>query len=210
MTRLDRVRAAAASAEREVVAAASRVAVLADAVEAAQRRIEACRGARELNVAAKAVLEQVSSQEATEAQEAVATLVSRGLREVFGEEYSFVVEDRIVRGNSHLDFVIKDSGGNCLDPVDSHGGGLAAVTAFLLRVVVVLLEGGRTLVVDEAFAHLSREYVPRLAAFLRTLVDTVGLQLILVSHVPELAETADRAYRFVPHDGQVKVVELTA
>lgn len=177
-------------------------------VEAAQADAEDARQRRILTEAARQVLEKVRVEEADRAQGVVANLVTTGLRLVFGEQYTFKIETKILRGLPHLDMWIQTEEED-LDIVDSHGGGLAEVVSFLLRVVMVVLDSSatehKTLILDEPFSHLSDGYVPRMASFLRTLVDQTGVQLIVVSHEKELAQEADFAYEFVRGSGGVEV-----
>lgn len=80
--------------------------------------------------------------------------------------------------------------------LDARGGGVAAVTAFLLRVAVIMLkdspEGSRRrlLLLDETFGQLSRDAEPALTAFLADLIDKAGLQVIMVTHSNSFAHLA--------------------
>lgn len=73
---------------------------------------------------------------------------------------------------------------------------MAAVTAFLLRVAVIMLkdspEGSRRrlLLLDETFGQLSRDAEPALTAFLADLIDKAGLQVIMVTHSNSFAHLA--------------------
>jgi len=75
------------------------------------------------------------------------------------------------------------------------------VVGLLLRVVVVLLlrqvrpeESPPILCLDETLAHLSADRLDAAGAFLRTVVDRTGLQVLMVSHQEELADAADAVY----------------
>ena len=182
--------------DREVVQAEGRLDSLRSTLKIAQDKADRAAESRVTTDAAKVVLEKVSSDRFDSVQASVSNLVTSGLQAVFGPRYVFVVEPKIERGRPSIDMWVNHDGEN-LDIVDGHGGGLAAVVSFLLRVVVVSLEGGKVLIADEPFSHLSAEYVPRMATFLRDLVDQTGIQMILVSHESALAEAADVAYRFV-------------
>ena len=85
---------------------------------------------------------------------------------------------------------------------------MVAVVGFLLRVTLVLLtqpEDRRLLVLDETFAHVSEEYLPAVSGFLRDLVEETGLQIIMVTHQPELASAADKVYRVSQKDARTVV-----
>jgi DNA repair exonuclease SbcCD ATPase subunit len=91
--------------------------------------------------------------------------------------------------------------------LDARGGGVAAVTSFLLRVAVLMLkdspEGSRRrlLMLDETFGQLSRDHLRDMGIFIRDLVDKAGLQIILVTHSDEIAELADTVYQVSLVDG---------
>ena len=126
-------------------------------------------------------------------------LVTEALRAIFDdvEGLTFVVSTRVLRGNLAVEFALESQGpaGPVLRPVlGSHGGGVTEVVAFVLRVSVAYLRGARFLVLDEPFARVSAGYRPRLAAFVREVVDRLGLKLLIVTHDDELPLVADDHY----------------
>jgi len=160
---------------------------------------------------AAAVLTSIGEQRQAAAQATIETLVTKGLQSIFGDDLSFHLVP-VVRGNRpEVDFVVRSTlDGAAVDtPVmDARGGGLAATVGFLLRLVVLLLSPHRqdtVLFLDETFAHVSAEYEPRLAEFLRELVDKTGVQVIMVTHSDAYAELADTRYRFQLVDGITRV-----
>lgn len=148
------------------------------------------------------------------AQRTIEGLVTQGLQTIFGEDLSFHLVASEQRKTATVDFVVRTqlADGTVLDtPVmESRGGGLAATVGFLVRLVVLLLSRQRqetVLFLDETFAHVSAEYLDRLSEFLREVVDKTGVQLVLVTHQPALAENADKVYRFSLDDAGVTRVE---
>jgi DNA repair ATPase RecN len=161
----------------------------------------------ELTEQARMLLETYSEEEQEALRRRVDALVGRGLSLIFGEGYGFRTEVGQSRGQAAMSFKIITPEGE-RDPMQSHGGGVVNVVSFVLRVVVAALTPslGRTMILDEPFAQLSTEYLDGVALFLRELVDVTGLQLVIVSHEPEIAAVADKAYRLSKVDG-VTVVE---
>ena len=153
---------------------------------------------------AAALLRSISSDRASDLAARVSDLVTRGLRTVFEDDaVEFRVTTRTLRGQSAVEFALVTDGVE--RPVlDHHGGGVAEVVAFVLRVVVVLLTPGtrRVLILDEPFARVSVDYRPRLASFVRDLVESTGLQLIVVTHDDALPEVADVHYRVSRRGGE--------
>lgn len=162
-----------------------------------------------------AVLASIGEERQVRLQQQVESLVTRGLRTIFGEELSF----HLVQGSSgrvpSVDFMVRTtlSDGREVDTdlMSARGGGLVSVVSFLLRLVVLLLSRkgqGGLLVLDETFAMLSREYVPLMAAFVRELVDKTGVKVLMVTHQEGFVEQADRAWAFELRDGWTHVRAL--
>jgi DNA repair exonuclease SbcCD ATPase subunit len=162
------------------------------------------------------VLSSIGEQRQVAAQDIIEGLVTRGLQTVFGSDLSFHIVQSLRGKQVVVDFVVRTTliDGRTVDTdvLAARGGGLAAVVGFLLRLVVLLLSPTRqdtVLVLDEPFAHLSKEYVPAMAAFLRELCDKTAVQILLVTHQPEFADVADVRHEFSLTDqGWTHVREL--
>ena len=144
-------------------------------------------------------------------QAGVGKVVSRGLTGVFGEDLELLVEMGQSGDLPVAKFSIRDSRGLETDVIDSRGGGLVSVTAFLLRVLLLLSARpalARLLVLDETFANLSAEYVGNLVALIRRIATEGGFQCLIVTHRPELVDGADVAYRFELKDGVTQVTQV--
>lgn len=153
---------------------------------------------------AAAVLTSIGEKRQESVQYQIETLVTKGLQSIFSDDLSFHVVSSITSKGKVpvVDFIVRTtlSDGKTIDtPVmDARGGGLAVVVGFLLRLVVLLLSKDKyaqVLFLDETFAMVSKEYLPKVASFLRELVDKTDLQLIVVTHSEELTENADLVYR---------------
>lgn len=145
---------------------------------------------------AATLLNQFSDEKQDEVVAIIEAITSEGLSEVFGESIELTITKEIKARRTEM--VVKVRTGDLETSImDARGGGLAAVAGFLLRACVILLTPGarRALFLDEVFAHLSEDYVPRMAEFLRELCERTGLQILLVTHQPEFAEAAPKVYR---------------
>lgn len=151
------------------------------------------------------VLASIGSERDAAARTQIEALVTSGLQAIFEENLSFHLIESTARQTPQIDFVVKthlpDGSSFDTDVLSARGGGLAAVVGLLLRVVLILLtrasgkKAPDLLVLDETLSHLSREYLEPAGQFLRTLVDSTGLQLLMVTHQHELVEFADVVYR---------------
>jgi len=146
------------------------------------------------------------------AQATIEGLVTQGLQTIFGEELSFLLVSSESAKRAQIDFVVRTTlaDGSFIDTsvMEARGGGLAATVGFLIRLVVLLLSRKRQdtiLFLDETFAMVSADYLDRLSEFLREVVDKTGVQIVMVTHQPALAENADKVYRFSIENGVTKV-----
>ena len=157
---------------------------------------------------AAAVLASIGEERQDTAQKQIEALVTQGLRTIFGEQLSFHLVQGVRAKTPVVDFIVRSTrdDGTVVDPdvMEARGGGLAATVGFLLRLVILLLSRHKqdtVLFLDETFAHVSAEYEPRLAEFLRELVDKTGVQIILVTHSDAFLDAADLTYRFEQKNG---------
>lgn len=172
----------------------------------------------ELHERAAHLLTGIGEQRQAAIQTQIETLVTQGLRTIFGDDMSFHLVGAVRAKTPVVDFVVRSTAdGHTVDTdvMDARGGGLAAVVGILLRVVRLLLASSAgppsaapgspsrstILGMDETAAHLSPEYEPRLAEFLRQIVDKTGIQIVLVTHSDAYTDHADVRYRFEVRDG---------
>lgn len=160
-----------------------------DKAAEAQQLADACEEASKL-------LAQYADERQEQVLQIIQQIASTGLSQVFDEPMELKISQVVRARRVEMDVTVK-TGDLETSVLDARGGGLAAVAGFLLRVSVVLLtpDARRFMLLDEVFAHLSEEYVPRMAQFLRELCELSDLQLLLVTHQPEFAEAAHKVYR---------------
>lgn len=118
----------------------------------------------------------------------LAAMVGRCLQAVFDDPYEFqiVFETKRSRTEARLVFV-RD--GVEIDPMTAAGGGVVDVAAFALRLGCLLLARPpvrKLLVLDEPFRFVSADHHHQLRALLTGLAAELGVQIIMVTHVPAL------------------------
>lgn len=179
----------------------------------AQAQVAELRQAVELHEQAASLLNTIGEERQDSAREQVEGLVTRALQVVFDENLSFHMVPSVRANRAEVDFVIRSAYGDSVvetSVLDARGGGMAAVAGFVLRLVVLLLTPGarRFLALDESFAHTSASYEPRVAEFLREVVDKAGVQVLLVTHSQAYGDLADAKYRLsLGPDGVTRVEE---
>ena len=154
-----------------------------NALREARARLEAAEEARLLiQDVAQSIQEQAHLQ--------IAAVVTRGLRAVFDEPYTFKILFEKKRGRTEASLVFERDGLE-LDPLTASGGGVIDVAAFTLRVACLALSRPAVrpvLILDEPFKNVSKAngYLDRIPAFLEGLAEDMGLQIIMVTHIDEL------------------------
>jgi DNA repair exonuclease SbcCD ATPase subunit len=153
----------------------------AEVLDAATQRHEDSRTAQVL-------LQQVAQAVQQTAHERIASVVSKCLAAVFGDEaYRFRIHFERKRGKTEARIVL-ERGGREVDPMDAAGGGVVDVAAFALRVSCLVLSQPprrRLIVADEPFRFVSAEYRPRVAEMVETLAGELEIQFLIVTHSPE-------------------------
>lgn len=145
-----------------------------------------------------------------ELEQKVEALVDYGVQVVFGPTYRFKVTSELRGKAVRTEFWLVENGLQ-LPLLDATGGGVGDVVSFLLRVVILCLARpvqARILVLDEPFKFVSASHFQTLTALLKELSDSLGLQLIMVTHKPELLDAATTIVRVHKTDaGAVAQVE---
>lgn len=125
----------------------------------------------------------------------ISDLVTLALDSVFDDPYTFEVEFVQRRGVTEADlWFVRD--GNKLNPLLSSGGGPIDLASFALRLAVwSLAKSAPVFVLDEPFRNLSADKHADAGILLQTLSRKLGIQIIMVSHNPEIIAGADRVFR---------------
>lgn len=184
VARLDAVR------QRLVEARARRTALTEQRDTAAEAAAAAEAEVRAADVAT-AQLHAVQDITSARVQQTIADLCSEGLRIVF-DDPTVRLDVRTVerRGVLEVDLVLV-RGAVETDPLEGNGGGLVADAAAMLRMVLVRLLSQRglapLLVLDEPFAALSQGNRAAMAETLEQVADSLGIQVLTVTHADEFA-----------------------
>lgn len=140
---------------------------------------------------ARGIVQEAAQQTQTEALEALVTLVNQCLSAVFGAAaYKLKPTVSPVRGKTEIVLEFEDPKGNAVSPLEATGGGVVDVASFALRVaslVIATPPRRRLLILDEPFKFLSEGYREAAGELLTTLARDLDFQIILVTHVPQLA-----------------------
>jgi len=134
----------------------------------------------------------------------LSSIVTEALQAVWGDKYEFSVTFDTKRGKTECLLQFKNKAGNLLDPMEDNGGGAIDIAAFALRTSFWAMNKNQPiLILDEPLKFLSKDLVPVAATMMKMVADELGLQVIMVSHIPEFIDQADNVIRIkqVVEDG---------
>lgn len=140
-------------------------------------------------------------------------IVNLALETCFPGEYIFQIKFEISRGKTEAELVFLDQKTKRqIDPMNASGGGVVDLTTFALRIACYALERGtdNVIVLDEPFRFLSRDLQQRAGEILKTLSERMNLQIIMVSHIGEIIDIADKVFEVKKNENgisRVKVVD---
>ncbi len=171
-------------------------------IEARKRRLEEVREEAECLEKVRLLLMEAARHAREQGRQQVEYLVTHALQFIFGGDLEFK------RARPEAEFYVCSTyGGDArveTTPQDARGGGVVDVISLALR--LALLHAftpriGGPVILDEPGKHLSEEFSPQLARFLKSYSQSLGRQIIMVSHNQHLADSADVAYLVEMHQG---------
>ena len=135
-------------------------------------------------------------------------LITLALKGVFPRPVDFGLD--FVQRQSRTDAIpyVTERGQKRNNVKDDVGGSLLDIVSFGLKIILWSMENPRsrnTLVLDEPMKWLGR-YRTRAAQMMKEVSELLGLQLIVVTHDPEIMEVGDVSF-LVEHDGVKSVVK---
>ncbi|MRG29200.1 ATP-binding protein [Laceyella tengchongensis] len=177
-----------------------------------EERWQVCLNERDLLEKVR-VLFQLSAEHAREqAKQQLETLVTNALKYVFGSAFRFEIELKDHGGTPTAEFyVVSTWDGQEIKnrPQEARGGGIVDIVSLALRIALIETVKPRLsgpIILDEPGKHVSEDYIVPMIEFLKSVGETFGRQVILVTHNIHLTESADAAY-FVRLQGGKSVVE---
>lgn len=156
---------------------------------------------------AQALIQNTAQETQEQLKFHIQGLVSSAINAVFPDSYDFRCDFVVKRGSTEGDIYLLKNGER-VDPMDSTGGGVVDIVAFALRLVAWSIgKSDNVIIFDEPFKFLSVGLRPLAGELLRTLSKQLGIQLIYVTHDPELVNVADRIFEVSQSDGISKVIQ---
>lgn len=194
MYQLMKVKANLREAAQQVTAKLAQRDLLAEQMSHAERRKAKAEQQLAQFDLVQILLQATSDFARRQAKRRIEEIVTSALSVVFGKDYSFRV-DINVKGNQPVAeyFLESEDVVTQLKPPDyDRGGGVADIVSLALKLAVAELSSVRgTLFLDEIGKHVSQEYAPNVAYFLKEYSEKFNRQIVLITHNQHLAEIGD-------------------
>ena len=167
-------------------------------------KVETLKADSERYTKARWILAEIAKETQKNFQVKVESLVTSAIRAVFEErpfQFKLIFEQK--RNKFECKPVIVE-GDYEYEPKDELGGGIIDLISFAFRVVLWHLENPKSrnvFVLDEPMKFVGKgDLLMRAGRMIKEISHRLGFQIIMVTHEPELAEIADKAWS-VEHDG---------
>lgn len=160
---------------------------------------------------AQAFLQKVAQDTQSQLKFQIEDIVNLALETCFPNEYKFQLQFNIARGKTDAELVfLSKRTGRAVDPMNASGGGVVDLTAFALRIASFALEQGidNVIILDEPFRFISRDLQARAGEILRVLSEKLGLQILMVTHIGEMIDIADKVFEVKKNSDGRSVVKV--
>lgn len=154
------------------------------------------------------IIEGLALEKRNGIKSGIENVITEALHILYGEEYCCEMEYSEKNNRSCLDFYVlrKTKEGVIRRQMDGFGGGVSDCVSIPLRMMV--LKGSQTgdiLFLDEAFKHVDKDQPELVGQFLKTISETLGIQIVFATHHERIIDFADKGYLLRNIDGEVVV-----
>jgi len=162
---------------------------------------------------AQMIINTVAQQTQDELVYHISGLVSMAMESVWEiNPYTLSIEFPIKRNRTEceLEFV---RNGHKIPPMEAVGGGARDVACFALRVGLWSLVRPKLrnlFVLDQPFSDMDLDIQYKAGQMMKEIAEKLGIQIIMVTHSPDLIKAADRVFRtkLVNDVTEVEVIEI--
>lgn len=158
---------------------------------------------------AQTIIQVVAQQTQSQLEYHISELATLAMEAVFPDPYKLDLAFELRRNKTEADITFVRNKEK-VDPLSASGGGVVDIAALAMRVSLWSLRRPRTrnvLILDEPLRFLSRELQLKASLMLKQISKKLGLQLIIVTHEPNLLKHADRIFE-VSKSGEKTKVQL--
>lgn len=161
---------------------------------------------------AQIIIQEVAKRTQEKIKFHIEDVVGLAISSIFGDQYNFELDFVVKRNKTECDMFLVDEEGNRFNPVDDNGGGVVDLVCFALRISLWNLQKrgkkNNTIILDETFKHLSKDNIDNVSLLMKELSDKLNIQFILVTHIPEFSEVADKVFEVKKIKRESKIFEI--
>ena len=149
------------------------------------------------------IVQEVSKQTQSKLEYHITNLGNMALSTVFPDPPNFKAEFQNRRNQTECDLTLDDQ-----VPIDSMGGGPLDILSFALRVSFWALKKNRpVMILDEPFKFLSSDLQEKASDMVKTVSESLGIQIIMISHQEGINKAADRTFTVKQVNGVSEITE---
>jgi DNA repair exonuclease SbcCD ATPase subunit len=154
---------------------------------------------------AQVIIQKVAKETQDEIIIHISDIVTLALNSIFDEPYEFKLDFVPKRGKTEADiYFLKE--GKKIDPMKSSGGGAVDIASIALRIALWSLSNrNNTIILDEPMKFLSKNYLEKAIDMIKMLSEKLKIQFLIVSHIEELVEKADKVFYLLIKKGITKI-----
>lgn len=143
---------------------------------------------------AQTIIQIVGKTTQEELQYHLSELVTLAMENVLDDPYKLITNFVIRRGKTEVDLLFERNG-ETVNPLNATGGGAVDIASLALQFSLWGMQTPRTrktFILDEPLKWLKGNDLPvKGANLIKQISERLGVQIIMVSHSPELIESAD-------------------
>lgn len=141
------------------------------------------------------IIQEVAKATQQELECEISEIVTAAIQAIFKEAHSLKINFEMKRNKTEAEIFVQDEKGNALDLYNDDGGGLIDIVTFSLRLACWRIKADKTSAIflfDEPWKNLSKKFRPAAMQFMKDISSKMGAQIIMITHVPDFIEAADK------------------
>ena len=143
----------------------------------------------------------------------LSSICSEAVNEVMGKScYEIKIYTKEARNTIELCIDLIKSGKVEGNPIDANGGGICDVLSVTLLFVCWKLSPNKSselFILDEPFKNLSSDHQEDACAFFQDLANSLGLKVLMITHIPDFVEIAEHQIRVIRKGGSSCIITPT-
>jgi len=146
------------------------------------------------------IIQEVAQATQQELECKISEIVTAAIQAVFKEKDELKITFEMKRNKTEAEITVFNERGHTVNLLNDDGGGLIDIVTFSLRLACWRIKATKSAPIflfDEPFKNLSKKYLPAAIQFMHDIREKLGVQIIMITHISELAESADKNIEIV-------------